>query len=61
VRSAEESFRVARAQFTEGAALSADVLDAEQASRSARARRARAGAEYAVARARLLNAEGRVW
>lgn len=61
VRSAEETFRVADEQFTEGAALSADVLDAEEAYRAALSRRARARADYAIARAALLALEGRVW
>lgn len=61
VRSAEETFRVTRQQFETGAALSADVLDAEAALRSAQAREAQAVARYAVARAALLNALGRVW
>ena len=60
VRSAEETFRVAGEQFAEGAALSADVLDAEQALRRARARQVRALADYAIARAALLASEGRV-
>jgi outer membrane protein TolC len=60
VRSAEEAFRVAGQQFEEGAALSADVLDAEEAYRTARSRHARAVADYAIARAALLAAEGRV-
>ena len=60
VRSAEETFRVAGEQFAEGAALSADVLDAEQALRRARARHVRALADYAIARAALLASEGRV-
>ncbi|MHB1194453.1 MAG: TolC family protein [Longimicrobiales bacterium] len=58
---AEESFRVVGHQFEEGAALSADVLDAEEALRRARARRADALADHAIAEAALLNALGRVW
>lgn len=61
VREAEESFRVVRQQYEEGAALSADVLDAEQAYRRAQARRAESLADYAIARAALLSAQGRVW
>jgi outer membrane protein TolC len=58
---AEESFRVVGHQFEEGTALSADVLDAEEALRRARARRADALADHAIAEAALLNALGRVW
>lgn len=61
VSEAEETFRVARNQFKAGAALSADVLDAEAAFRAAQAREAEAVARYAIARAALLNAIGRVW
>lgn len=61
VRQAEESFRVARQQFEAGAALSADVLEAEAALRAAQSREAEALATYAIARATLLNALGRVW
>jgi outer membrane protein TolC len=61
VTEGEESFRVARQQFTEGVALSSDVLDAEQALRRAQARRAQSEADYAIARAALLAAQGRVW
>ncbi len=61
VAEAEESFRVARQQFGEGAALSADVLDAEQALREAQARSSSAEADLAIARAAVLNALGRVW
>lgn len=60
VSSAEESYRVAGEQYAEGAALSSDVLDAEQALLEARSRKARAEADYAIARAALLAAEGRV-
>jgi outer membrane protein len=60
VSAAEETFRVARQQFEEGAALSADVLDAEQALWRARSRRAEALAEHAIARAALLHARGRI-
>ncbi len=58
---AVESFRVVGHQFEEGTALSADVLDAEEALRRARARRADALADHAIAEAALLNALGRVW
>ena len=61
VREAEESYRVVRQQFAEGVALSSDVLDAEEALRRANARRAEALADYAIARAAVLNALGRTW
>ena len=61
VSEAEETFRVAREQFKEGAALSADVLDAEQAYRQAQSRQAQALADFAIARAALHNSLGRVW
>ncbi len=61
VEAARESFRVARQQFDEGAALSSDVLAAEQAYRQAQANRAGAMADHAIARAALLDALGRVW
>jgi outer membrane protein TolC len=61
VSEAEESFRVARQQFTEGAAVSADVLDAEQAYRRAQAQRAQSLADYAIARAGLLAVLGKVF
>ncbi|HEX9109142.1 MAG TPA: TolC family protein, partial [Longimicrobiales bacterium] len=61
VAAAEESFRITRQQYDEGAALASDVLDAEEAFRRAEARRAGALADYAIARATLLNALGRVW
>ena len=61
VREAEESFRVVGRQFEEGVALSADVLDAEEALRRARAHRADAMADRAIADAAVLNALGRVW
>jgi outer membrane protein len=60
VREAEESFRVVQQQFAEGAALSAEVLDAEQALRRAQARRVDALADHAIAHAALLNVIGRV-
>ena len=58
---AAESFRVARQEYDEGAALAADVLEAEGTLRRARARQARSVADYAVARAAVLAALGRVW
>ncbi|NJD18733.1 MAG: TolC family protein, partial [Gemmatimonadetes bacterium] len=61
VREAEETFRVVGRQFEEGVALSADVLDAEEALRRARARRVDALADRAIAEAAVLNALGRVW
>lgn len=61
VREAEETFRVSQRQFETGAALSEDVLEAEAALRSAQAREAEATSRYAVARAALLHALGRVW
>lgn len=61
VLAAEESFRMVRRQFEEGAALSAEVLDAEAAYRTALSRRAQSRAEVAIARAALLNALGQVW
>jgi outer membrane protein len=61
VGEAEETLRVVRQQFAEGAALSAQVLEAEQVLRTAQTRRATALSDYAVARAALLFAEGRVW
>lgn len=61
VTEAEETFRVARQQFDEGVAVSADVLDAEEAFRRAQASQAKALADHAIARAALLNVLGRVW
>ena len=61
VDAARESFRVARQQFDEGAALSSDVLAAEQAYRRAQASQVGATADYAIARASLLDTLGRVW
>lgn len=61
VREAEETFRVTQQQFEAGAALSADVLDAEAALRAAQTREAEAVAQHAIARAALLHAAGRVW
>jgi outer membrane protein TolC len=58
---ADESFRMISRQFDEGVALSADVLDAEQALRSARARHAQALAEYGLSRASLLHVLGKIW
>jgi outer membrane protein len=61
VAQAQETFRVARRQFQEGAALSADVLDAEDAWRRAEAQQAQAQADYATAKAAMLGALGQVW
>ena len=61
VRHAEASFEMAKEQFEEGAALSADVLEAESALRSAELRKAEAQANYAIAQAELLYALGRIW
>src|SRR5690606_4282637 len=61
VEEAEESYRVVRQQYEEGAALSTDVLDAEEALRRANARRAEALTDYAIGRAAVLNALGEVW
>ena len=61
VAEAEESYRVVREQFDEEAALPADVLDAERALREAQARRWQAHSDYGIARAALLNVQGRVW
>jgi outer membrane protein len=60
VRAAAEALRVTRLQFREGVVLSPQVLEAEQAYRSAQAREARAIAERARAEAGLLHALGRV-
>jgi outer membrane protein TolC len=61
VTGAQETFRVARRQFQEGAALSADVLDAEESWRRAEARQSQAQADYATAQAAVLRASGQVW
>jgi len=61
VAEAEESFQVVQAQFTEGAALPAQVLEAEQVLRAAQARLAQAGADVSVAHAAVLNVVGQVW
>ncbi len=61
VREAQETYRVTQRQFEEGMALSTDVLDAEEAYRHAEERRAGALADYAIARAAVVNALGRVW
>ena len=61
VRQARASFEMAQEQFAEGAALSADVLEAESALRSAELRKAEAQANYAIAQAELLYALGRIW
>lgn len=61
VSEAEETYRVVRQQFAEGAALSVDVLEAEQTQRRAQARRAQALADYEIARAGVHRVLGRVW
>ena len=61
VEEAEEALRTMRQQYAEGVALSADVLDAEQALRAARAARAAAAADYAVSLAGIRRAVGEVW
>jgi outer membrane protein len=61
LQQAEESFRVTRQQYDEGAALSAEVLDAEQSLRRARARRMVALADYEIARAAVRRTTGEVW
>lgn len=61
VREAEESFRVLRQQYQEGAALSLEVLDAEQEFRRAQARHAAALADYEIARAAVRRLVGEVW
>ena len=61
VSEAEESFRVARQQFSEGVAVSGDVLDAEEALRRAQAQRAQSLADYAIARAGVLAVSGKVF
>lgn len=61
VQAAAEAFRVARLLYREGAALTAQVLDAEQALRSAEGRQARARAALALAHAGLINALGQAW
>ncbi len=61
VSEAEESFRVVQRQFQEGAALSADVLDAEEAWRRAEARQSQAHADHWTAKAAVLGALGQVW
>ncbi len=58
---ANETLRMVQQQYAEGASLSALVLDAEQAARTAEARQARALANYAIARAALLHALGQTW
>jgi outer membrane protein len=60
VEEAEEAFRVVERQFAEGAALPAQVLEAEQVLRAAQARLAQAAADRAIAQAALLNAAGEV-
>lgn len=58
VEQAAEALRVTRQQFLEGAALSADVLEAERTYREAQAREARAMAERAIAGATIRHALG---
>lgn len=58
---ADATLRLLRQQYAEGAALSSDVLDAEQASRTAHAQQAQAQADYAIARAALRSALGQIW
>ncbi|HUE96902.1 MAG TPA: TolC family protein [Longimicrobiaceae bacterium] len=60
VEQATESFRVSRDLFAEGVVLSAQVLEAEEAYRVALARRARAQAEYEIARAAVMHALGEI-
>lgn len=60
VEEARAVLRMLRDQYREGAALSSEVLDAEAAARGAAVRYAEALADYAVARAALLHAMGRV-
>jgi outer membrane protein TolC len=50
-----------RQQYGEGAALATQVLDAEQTLRVARARHARALADYAIAGAALQQSIGTTW
>lgn len=61
VREARETFDVVTDQYEAGAALASEVLEAEAALRSARARRAEVRSGYAIARAEFLHALGRVW
>jgi outer membrane protein len=61
VELAAEALRVVTEQFNEGAALSAQGLEAERAWRAARGRQARALADYAIGRAALRHALGEVW
>ncbi|MBI4550804.1 MAG: TolC family protein [Candidatus Latescibacteria bacterium] len=59
VASAEESARVTRAQFVQGLALSADVLDAENRLLAARTDQASSGIDWMMATAALDRAVGR--
>lgn len=61
VEQAAESLSVTQQQFAEGVVLSSQLLEAEQAYQQAQARQARVEAEYAIARAALLHAQGAVW
>lgn len=58
---ARESLRVAQRLFEEGMILASQLLDAEQAFREAELRLARSEADRQIARAALLNVQGRVW
>jgi len=60
VDTAEESFRAASLQYREGAALAAQVLDAEHAYRSAQSRYAAAVAGLEIARASIWHALGQI-
>lgn len=57
---AEEAFRVMRARFRQGGALTAEVLAAEAAYRRAEQQRAEAQADYAVAHAALQRVLGEI-
>lgn len=61
VQEAEEAFRILNDRYQTGSALSAELLDAELALRQAQSQRSAALADYAVARAGLLNALGQIW
>src|SRR5690625_7765615 len=61
IGTAEEASRSARMQYQQGVALAAQVLDAEDAYRSALARYAAAVADQEIARASIWNALGQVW
>jgi len=59
VESASESFRLARGEYEQGAALTSQVLDAESELRSAELRLAGARADVALAHAAILQVLGR--